>query len=226
MRLSKILTAAAMVALWSGAASAASVYFNTYQSWNSGENSYTGSDGTTVSLNGVTHSNGNIYQAGDSSVYTASWSGSNGGAGACSHLSWYGCAENHTVDGYGPDEGLLVHFNENVQITSLVFSYVDYNDEVSIYSYDNEPFPLTLDTPANSATSFIGSDQIELDPYDFSHMVGQYFLVGASDYNDDWKLKGIHYEIAPVPLPAAGFMLLAGLGGLAVMRRRQKATAA
>ncbi|MGR3655540.1 VPLPA-CTERM sorting domain-containing protein, partial [Paracoccus sp. (in: a-proteobacteria)] len=29
-------------------------------------------------------------------------------------------------------------------------------------------------------------------------------------------------SVAPVPLPAAGLMLLAGLGGFGVMRRRQK----
>jgi hypothetical protein len=30
-------------------------------------------------------------------------------------------------------------------------------------------------------------------------------------------------EVSAVPLPAAGWMLLAGLGGIAVMRRRAKA---
>jgi hypothetical protein len=32
-----------------------------------------------------------------------------------------------------------------------------------------------------------------------------------------------YYTVAPIPLPAAGWMLLAGIGGLAAMRRRRKA---
>lgn len=36
---------------------------------------------------------------------------------------------------------------------------------------------------------------------------------------------GIYANIAPVPLPAAGWMLIAGLGGLAAMRRRKTASA-
>jgi hypothetical protein len=49
------------------------------------------------------------------------------------------------------------------------------------------------------------------------------------DSNDQWKLKKISVTYTPppppnvVPLPAAGWMLLAGLGGIAAMKRRRKA---
>ncbi|AEI92110.1 MULTISPECIES: VPLPA-CTERM sorting domain-containing protein [Roseobacter] len=43
---------------------------------------------------------------------------------------------------------------------------------------------------------------------------------GDRDFDD----IGMRIDIAPVPLPAAGFMLLAGIGGLAAMKRRKKAS--
>jgi hypothetical protein len=45
---------------------------------------------------------------------------------------------------------------------------------------------------------------------------------------DFWYYEGNETQaqlisnVAPVPLPAAGWMLLAGLGGMAALRRRQK----
>jgi hypothetical protein len=51
------------------------------------------------------------------------------------------------------------------------------------------------------------------------------FLVGARGEDDDWTLKGVKVEYQPsvVPLPAAGWMLLAGLGGIAALTRRRAA---
>jgi hypothetical protein len=44
--------------------------------------------------------------------------------------------------------------------------------------------------------------------------------VETSDKTDGGELDDV---ISPVPVPAAGLMLLAGLGGLAAMRRRNRA---
>ncbi|ABG30315.1 VPLPA-CTERM sorting domain-containing protein [Roseobacter denitrificans] len=43
---------------------------------------------------------------------------------------------------------------------------------------------------------------------------------GDRDFDD----MAMRIDIAPVPLPAAGFMLLAGIGGLAAMKRRKKSS--
>ena len=49
-------------------------------------------------------------------------------------------------------------------------------------------------------------------------------MLGATDSNDEWKLKGItvDYTPSPVPLPAAGWFLIAGIGGLAAAGRSTK----
>ena len=60
-------------------------------------------------------------------------------------------------------------------------------------------------------------------------LVGRSFTFSVASTNDllnandrpDYALAGV--DVAPVPVPAAGLMLLGGLGGMAALRRRRRA---
>lgn len=133
----------------------------------------------------------------------------------------------HT-DGWGTDEGLVLHFDHAVKLTKLGFSHVDKNDDVMVAAMSDVDYApsemFTYDLHAdgtNSKGGYNGNSKWEW--ISLPHMVSDMFLVGTTDWKDDWGLKYVYVEkIDPVPLPAAGWMLIAGMGGLAAMKRRSK----
>lgn len=117
------------------------------------------------------------------------------------------------VDGSGWDDFLILSFSQKVQVTSATFGAFGFNDDYRLFydlngngSLGNGDF-LTFTKDDNPLTNF-------------PVVVGDLIGFAATGSNDEWKLKKI--SVAAVPLPAAGWMLLAGIGGLAAMRRRKK----
>ena len=121
----------------------------------------------------------------------------------------------HTVDGSYWDDFLVFSFSHHVQLTSADFRY---------FNTSHDDFRLFYDWNGDGE---LGDDDFitykyEDDPfYDFPIISTDLIGFVATDHNDSWKLKSIHGHVAPIPLPATAFMLLAGLGGLALMRRRE-----
>lgn len=63
---------------------------------------------------------------------------------------------------------------------------------------------------------------------DFSQIGALQFFISSSNTNDsvDGAITGIEVragDVAPIPLPASGLLLLGGMGGLTFLRRRKKA---
>ncbi|MBC7154879.1 MAG: VPLPA-CTERM sorting domain-containing protein [Rhodobacteraceae bacterium] len=68
-------------------------------------------------------------------------------------------------------------------------------------------------------------DGLTLNGFSTALLSGAGTLDGNAWYNleSGTSTLGIYANIAAVPLPAAGWLMMAGIGGLAAMRRRRKA---
>lgn len=142
-----------------------------------------------------------------------------GGLGACNHLSRSGkwCKEKHTVDGaYKRDDYLKFSLAKDATITKITFS-----------DYGKNRFVLN----AKGMTSHLGYGRVRGHKAAWKGKidVGSTFFVGAQHKKSAFKIRSITVEyamnggpVAPVPVPAAGVLLLGGLGGLAAFKRRKR----
>jgi len=122
----------------------------------------------------------------------------------------------HQIDGYKEGEAVQLTFDQEVQIESLYFSYVGYDDDFSIKA-DAGP-ALEYDIVGGSYYDN-GSGY-----YNFagSGLAGSIFEIGAPNWNDDFKLAGVKFSVSTVPLPPAVLMFGAALLGLGWLKRRKQ----
>jgi hypothetical protein len=223
------LGVAALVAS-AAAASAGTIQLNVNRGWTQGTHTYSNAHHT-VTVEARNYTGAGILTSAD--PWLASWSGSAGGIGICNprtddrHATSGGCTKDeHTVDGEDPNEMAIFNFGSLiVKLKSITFAYSDKYDLFDVFLYGNGTghAPTGSDT-ANTITS--SATQATRTVSNFSLAAGSIFGIGVSNHSGDVKIQAIHYEVVPVnviPLPAAGWMLLAGMGGLAAMRRIRKA---
>ena len=157
---------------------------------------------------------------------TGTWQTQGGGLGVTSSRH-----DSHQVDSYRGDEVIKLSFNKKVTLEGVYFSLVDWDDDFSFSMVDGD-----------DAGTFYQNIDIAGHGYGYyefnQEWMGTMFGIGAAnstchawgyayscDNWDNFKLKGVkvsYEEVAPVPLPAAGWMLIAAVGGLGAMRRRRK----
>lgn len=222
MRRVGFLIASCLTAFFGTAVSAATVSFNVSNNWTQGSLAFTASDGTIVTADGSLYDNALPNPTFFGNPYIASWSGSAGGIGICSGDSSVStttnststCSDNHQVDGNGSNEAVIVSFgNLLVDLVSVTFAYVGDNDDYEIFLQTSDEFATNLTLPDNCWVCTVSNFNVGADTT---------FAFGAYYGDDDWKLYAVEFTpISVIPLPASGLLLVAGLGALALQKRRK-----
>lgn len=203
--------------------SAAHISFNEVNGWTGGPLSFSnGSE--SVNVSGATVGADNAVNG---SAAVRSITG--GGLGVCSGgLSLGKClGDDAAIDGAGLKEVLVLDFGPlYVKLTSLLLTYLDDADEFAVFAYDNGIGSAPTSSDAGNA---LPNGTWWAWTSDFDVPAGSVFGIAAIGDTDGFSLKNVGFdvlekpEIAAAPIPAAGLMLVAGLGGLAALRRRRKA---
>jgi hypothetical protein len=98
---------------------------------------------------------------------------------------------------------------------------------VSFILTDHAEFSdLTITADGVSRTiSGLGGSQSQLVTIEFGDARRAALITMDQARNDGFSIDGAQVGLAPVPLPASGLLLSAGIGGLAAARRRIRAKA-
>ena len=110
------------------------------------------------------------------------------------------------LDGAGPKELLQFYFSETVKITQVTFALINRKSQVTGY-VSGTMVGRTLVLPVFNLGGL--------------GITGDWFGAGAPTSKSSYRISSI--TVATVPVPAAGLLLLAGLGGLSTLRRKRSA---
>ncbi len=210
--------AVAAAALWAGASFAAPVQLTFDFTSGSNTQGYL----LNYSMGGVNLGvTGHLYTAPDTiNAQAKVYQQSSNGLGVCGTIlfpSTSGCTSDKQLDGGGganDNELLKFTFSQLVSIVSVEFNQNDTNDGLDFFV--GEPLDYissaNAPNPPNHVLNFASL---------FQNL--SVFGIGLQGNSDEVRIAKltVSYDPSPVPVPAAGLLLLGALGGLAALRRRR-----
>lgn len=120
---------------------------------------------------------------------------------------------NNEIDGLGFNDTLILTFSSVVSNVSSLFRAIDLNG--------SDDWDVFVDDGSGIFTRVL--DDGTINPFVATGLVKRIAYL-ADQNNDDFRVRSVQFDtVTAVPLPAAGWLLLSAFGGLAALRRRQRA---
>lgn len=136
----------------------------------------------------------------------------------------------HMIDGKGQNDVALFSFSEQVSLDNVVFNFVDWNDDFTLFVGDTMDSLSAFSVSNIFAAAAKGTTLVELG------VVGRVFGIGAKGKNDDFKIRGLKFtrlgvtnDVDPpvvTPLPGAVPLMATAMAGFGFARRRKAKKAA